>query len=205
MFERVDKTLLTTTIILLISGLVIFGSAALGVLASNEVKFYAVIKTQLVYALLGGSFALFLGASIPYQVYKKYAYHLFGAALALTALVFVPGLQMYHGGAHRWIDIGPFSLQPSEALKFAFVIAVAYWCTAYRQLFREAKYGLYPYLAAAGAVSLILLSQPDFGTYLVIMTASFVTYFVGGARKKHIITLILSGLIGFMLLVSFRP
>lgn len=205
MFDRVDKPLLITIVILLLSGLIIFGSAALGVLAVNEVKFYGVIKTQLIYALIGGSIALTIGATVPYQFYKKYAYHLFGLALFVTSLVFVPGLQMYHGGAHRWITIGPFSLQPSEALKFAFVVFVAFWCTKYRHLFADKRYGLYPYLGAAGLVSLILLSQPDFGTYLVIMTASFVTYFVGGARKKHIYTLIIAGIVGFLLLISLRP
>ena len=62
MFDRVDKTLLITTVFLLIFGLVVFGSASLGVLASNEAKFYAVIKNQLVYALVGGSVALFIGS-----------------------------------------------------------------------------------------------------------------------------------------------
>lgn len=205
MFERSDKPLLIVTIVLLIFGLIIFGSAALGVLAVNEAKFYAVIKTQLIYALVGGTIALCLGASIRYSFYARYAYHLFFAALLLTALVFIPGLQAYHGGAHRWIDIGSFSLQPSEALKFAFVAAVAFWCTKYRSLFRESKYGLIPYLVALGLVSLLLLAQPDFGTYFVIALASFVTYFVGGARKKHLYTLIGCGIIGMILLVSVRP
>lgn len=205
MFERVDKTLLTTILILLLCGLVIFGSAALGVLAVNEIKFYAVIKTQLIYALIGGTFALCLGAFIPYKFYMKYAYFMFAGALLVTSMVFIPGLQRYHGGAHRWIDIGSFSLQPSEALKFAFVVIVACWCTRYRHMFKDIKYGLLPYLVAAGLVSVLLLSQPDFGTYLVIMSASFVTYFVGGARKKHIYTLIISGIIGMVLLVSLRP
>lgn len=205
MFDRADKTLLTTTIILLLAGLVIFGSAALGVLSVNEVKFYAVLKMQLIYALIGGSLALFIGAATPYGFYRKYAYILFGFALFMTSLVFIPGLQRYHGGAHRWIDVGFFSLQPGEMIKFTFVAAVAMWCTRYRHLFRNMKYGLLPYLLASGAVSLLLLSQPDFGTYLVIMTASFVTYFVGGARKKHIYTIFIAALIGGALLISFRP
>lgn len=205
MFEKVDKTLLGTIVLLLLSGLIIFGSASLGVLAVNEVKFYSVIKTQLVYALIGGSFALALGAFIPFQLYKKHATSLFIIALVFTALVFVPGLSVYHGGAHRWIDIGSFSVQPSEALKFAFVVIVAYWCTKYRLLFKDWRYGLLPYVVGAGFVSGILLMQPDFGTYLVIMTAGFVTYFVGGARKKHIYILVACGLLGFIALVSVRP
>lgn len=205
MFERVDKPLLITVILLLAFGLVIFGSAALGVLAVNEAKFYSVIKTQLVYALVGGSVALALGAWIPYRFYFKYAYYLFGGALFATMLVFVPGLQMYHGGAHRWITVGSFSVQPSEALKFAFVILVAYWCTKYRSYFRKPLYGLIPYVVLLCVISFIMLAQPDFGTYLVILSASFVTYFVGGARKKHIYTLIAGGIIGIIILISLRP
>lgn len=205
MFKRVDKPLFFTLIILLASGLVIFGSAALGVLASNEIKFFSVIKTQLVYALLGRGLALCLGASIPYAFYRKYAYVLFGAALVITLGVFVPGLSRYHGGAHRWIDVGPFSLQPSEALKFAFVALVAYWCTKYRSMFKDWRYGFLPYMLSLFVVSVLLLAQPDFGTYMVIVGASFITYFIGGARKRHIQYLIISGLLGFVLLVLVRP
>jgi cell division protein FtsW len=187
------------------SGLVVFGSAALGVLASNEVKFFAVVKTQLIYALLGGGFALCMGVIIPYSVYKKYAYVIFSLAVLITILVFVPGLSRYHGGAHRWIDVGPFSLQPSEALKFGFVVFVAYWCTYYRSFFKDWKYGFLPYLISLGIVTVLLLAQPDFGTYLVIVGASFITYFVGGARKRHIQYLFLCAVIGFLLLILIRP
>lgn len=205
MFERVDKTLLVSIIILLVVGLVMFGSAALGVLAVNEAKFYSIIETQLIYALIGGTFALCLGAVIPYKWYKKYAFIFFGIASVITALVFVPGLSQYHGGAHRWIDLGPVSFQPSELLKFTFVLVVAFWCSKYRNYFKDWRYGLFAYILSAGLVSVILLLQPDFGTYLVIMTASFITYFVGGARRNHIISLIVIALLGGALLVTFRP
>lgn len=205
MFKAVDKVLLITVVLLLVSGLIIFGSAALGVLAINETKFYSIIKTQLIYALLGGGFALYLGMTIPYLWYKKNAYLFFILALFLTSLVFVPFLSRYHGGAHRWIDIGSFTIQPSEMLKFSFVSFIAFWCTKYRNFFKDWKYGLLPYLISGGLVSLILLAQPDFGTYLIIMSASFITYFVGGARKKHIQILFIGAIIGFVVLIMVRP
>lgn len=204
-FRGVDKTLLISVVLLLLSGLVIFGSAALGVLAVNEAKFFGVIKNQLIFALVGGGVALVVGASVPYFLYKKYSYVFFIGALIFTSLVFVPGLSRYHGGAHRWIDIGSFSLQPSEALKFATVIMVAYWCTTYRHLFKNWKFGFLGYAVIAGCVSVVLLAQPDFGTYLVIVGASFFTYFVGGARKKHIIWLGGFAIVGFILLILMRP
>ena len=205
MFERVDKILFFTICILLISGLIIFGSAALGVLATNEVKFFSIVKTQFIYSLIGGGLALCIGAYIPYNLYKKYAYVLFSCALVLTTLVFIPYFSRYHGGAHRWIDIGSFSLQPSEALKFSFVVLVATWCTIYRNYFRNWKYGLLPYLLSLALVTGIVVAQPDFGTYIVIAGASFITYFVGGARKRHIQYLFLCGLLGFTVLILVRP
>lgn len=205
MFEKIDKTLLIVVIVLLMSGLVIFGSAALGVLSVNEAKFYSVIKTQLIYALCGGGLVLYLGIHIPYMLYKKYAYVFFSFALIATTLVFVPALTRYHGGAHRWIDVGFFTVQPSEILKFGFVIAVASWCATYRNKFKDWRYGLLPYLIAVVLVSAILLAQPDFGTYLIIMTASLVTFFVGGARKRHMQILAVSGLVGIIILITLRP
>ncbi|MBP6888159.1 MAG: cell division protein FtsW [Candidatus Pacebacteria bacterium] len=205
MFEKVDKPLLVSIVLLLVSGLVFFGSAALGVLAVNEIKFFSVIKTQLIYAVVVGGAALSLGTLISYHWYKKYAYVFFGLALLVTSLVFVPGLSRYHGGAHRWIDIGSFSLQPSEALKFGFVLVIAFWCAKYRNYFKDWKYGFLPYFIGASLVTVLLLAQPDFGTYMVIMGASFVTFFVGGARKRHIYYLVIAGLVGFVLLVSVRP
>lgn len=205
MFSRVDKPLLITVIIFLASGLLFFGSAALGVLATNEAKFYSVVENQLIYALLGGSIALCIGATIPYTLYKKYAYILFGAALFLTGLVFVPGLSVYHGGAHRWIDVGPITIQTSEFLKFSFVVFIAFWCSTYRSQFKNWKYGLLPYVAGSFLVTLLVLLQPDFGTYFVIMVSSFLTYFVGGARKKHIYILALGAIVGLVLLLAVRP
>lgn len=205
MFDRIDKKLFVTVLIVLFFGLVIFGSAALGLLTSNEAKFYSVVETQLIYALIGGALALLIGIYLPYKFYEKHAYAIFGASLVFTALVFMPGLSSYHGGAHRWIDLGAFSVQPSEALKLAFVIVVAAWCTKYRSVFKNWKYGLLPYLVGTGLVSILLLLQPDFGTYLVIVSSSFVVYFVGGARKKHMYALVLLCLVGFVTLIAVRP
>lgn len=204
-FAKTDKILLFTTICLVIFGVFIFGSAALGVLSVNESKFYSILETQLIYALVGGIAILFLGTIINFKLYEKFAYYFFGFGLFLTSLVFVPGIQMYHGGAHRWIHIGSFSVQPSELLKFVFIIVVAMWCTKYGQYFKTIKYGLLPYLGFVGVVALIMLLQPDFGTFLIMLAGSFVVYFVGGASFKHIGLLLATGILGFLLLISVRP
>ncbi len=204
-FAKTDKVLLFTTMCLMVFGIFIFGSAALGVLSVDEGKFYSILENQLIYALIGGLGALFLGTVITFKLYEKFAYYIYGFGLLFTSLVFVPGIQMYHGGAHRWIHIGSLSLQPSEFLKFAFVIMIAMWCTKYAHYFKTIKHGIIPYLFFAGLTGGIMLLQPDFGTFLVMFAGSFAVYFIGGANFKHIGLLIVAGILGFILLVSVRP
>lgn len=203
--HKVDKPLLITILVLLFFGLIIFSSAALGVLSSNEVKFYSVIETQLVYALTGGLAALFLGSIIPFNFYRKYAYYIFGISLFLTILVFIPFLSMYHGGAHRWISIGPLTVQPSEALKFGFVIFMAMWCATYRKFFGDFRFGLIPFLLSSAVISLIMLKQPDLGTLLIILFAGFAVYFTGGARMRHISLVFGLGLFSLILVILISP
>ncbi len=203
--NKVDKPLLVTILILLFFGLVIFSSAALGVLSSNEVKFYSVIETQLVYALIGGLAVLFFGSIIPFNFYKKYAYHIFGFALFLTVLVFIPGLSIFHGGAHRWISIGPLTLQPSEALKFGFVIFMAMWSATYRKLFKDFRFGLVPFILSSVIISLIMLKQPDLGTLLVILFSGFAVYFSGGARMRHLLTIFGIGTFALVSIILLSP
>ena len=202
---RFDKPLFISILLLALSGLLIFGSAALGVLSVNEIKFYSIVKSQFIFAVLGGSVALFAGLTINPKFYKKYATSLFVTTLILTVCVFIPGLSVYHGGAHRWIDIGPLSIQPSEFLKFTLVVFVAYWCSTFKKYFDLYSFGFFGYTIPLALVTILMLLQPDFGTYLVIFCSSFIVYYVGGAKLKHIGILLLSAFIGFTLLIAVRP
>ncbi len=200
-----DRPLLFATLLLAFSGLLIFGSAALGVLATNEAKFYSIIKSQFIFALFGGSIALFIGIVINPLIFKKYAIHILLFTLLLTVFVFVPGFSVYHGGAHRWIDIGPLSVQPSELIKFSFVSFMAYWVSAYRKYFSNYVFGLLGYVIPLSLITILLLLQPDFGTYLVIFCSSFIVYFVGGATRKHVAILLGVAMTGFIILILARP
>lgn len=202
---RFDKPLFFAILILLFGGLLIFGSAALGVLSVNESKFYSIIKSQFIFALLGGVFALFIGIIINPLFFKKYATLIFILSVIITVGVFIPGLSVYHGGAHRWIDLGPFSIQPSEFIKFTLMSFVAYFASTYKKYYKHISFGFFGYVIPLGVVTVLMLSQPDFGTYLVIFCASFVVYYIGGAEYKYIGILLLTAIVGFGLLILVKP
>ena len=81
-------------------------------------------------------------------------------------------------GAHRWLDLGPASLQPSEFLKPGFVVASA-WFLAEGARDRDFPGGLVN-LAAYGACSLVLLAQPDYGQWILLTAIWGTMFFIAG-------------------------
>lgn len=202
---KVDKVLLISIAVLVVIGIIIFLSASLGILPNNELKFFSVIKSQLIYVFLFGSLALYLGSKIDYKYYKKFAPTIFILALLFSLTVFIPGLSFYYNGAHRWIHIFSISIQPSEVLKFASVVFIAFLASRYEKYFDNIKVGLLPFAVFVLLIGGVLLLQPDFGTFLIIFLPAFIVYFVGGARWRDIIILFLAGLLAFFVLIEARP
>ncbi len=202
---RVDKPLLISILILAIGGFFIFSSASLGLLARDGARFSNVAFTQTFYGLFLGTIALLITYRIPYLFWKKHALSLLGAALALTVLVFVPYFGFEHGGAKRWVVLGSFSFQPSEFLKIGFIFYVAAWIASIKHNIKTFRFGLLPFMISIGVVGGILLSQPDTDTFFVIFVASVAMFFVGGARKRDVVIILLIALIGFATIAMTRP
>jgi len=99
---------------------------------------------------------------------------------------------------YRWIrlSIGGYdlpSIQPSELCKLAFIIALA-WYLRYKSNYRKLKALIGPFLLTLFPMILILL-EPDLGTVLLMMPILFIMLFVAGARVKHLLIIILLGLL----------
>jgi len=98
---KIDKVLLIAILFLLLLGIIIFLSASLGILSSNELKFYSIIKSQIIYVFILGILALYLGHVINYKYYKKFALHIFILTFLFSFSTIVPGLAFKHNGAAR--------------------------------------------------------------------------------------------------------
>jgi cell division protein FtsW len=194
-------------IVLLISvlGLLSFVSASLGILAKSETKFYGVLFNQLVFGFVGGLIALWLTAKIPYLFWRKHAFYIFIASLVLTAAVFVPHLGFSHGGARRWLSLGPVSFQPAELLKIGFIIYLSSWLAWTQKKQQEVKYKIAPLIVLLGIVAAILLRQPDTKSLILITVASCGMLFVSGVAWKKILMVIGIGIVGIAAVAFFRP
>jgi rod shape determining protein RodA len=120
------------------------------------------VRNQAAFAALG--VALMIGlAFVDYHVWQRWAIPLY----ALTVLLLIFILLKGHAelGAQRWIEIGPFSFQPSEFAKVSLAIAVA--AILARGEFKKLQELWLP-LVAVAIPALLILKQPDLGTTLVI-------------------------------------
>jgi rod shape determining protein RodA len=124
------------------------------------------VYVQQVYWLVFGGIIATLVAAIDYRHYERLGYALYGFGIVLLVLVFILGRDIR--GSSRWINIGSFSLQPSEFMKLFLIIALAkYLHDDPKSEGRTLKDLAVPALIVAVPMVLVL-KQPDLGTALIL-------------------------------------
>ena len=152
-----------------------------------------------------GAILFWWALRFPYQFFHRYAFYIFCATLLFTAAIFVPGVGAEHGGATRWIYLGPFSVQPAEFLKIGFVFYFAAWLSAVKTQVTSLAFGLVPLVIMMGLVGFLLLKQPDTGTFAVILGTALAMFIAGGAPWRYTATLGAGAFLGVTLLAVLRP
>lgn len=135
---------------------------------------------------------------IGYQQIGRFAWIWYGVCLLLlTYLVMerLTGLDVpfvnRQRAAWRWIRLGPITLQPSELMKIAYVLVLA-WYLRYRRNYRTFRGLVMPFVLALIPMGLIKL-QPDLGTVLLFLPVLFAMLFAAGAKLKHLLVIIVLG------------
>lgn len=200
--KHVDRILLGIVLTLVGGGFFIFSSASLGLLARGGASFSSVAFTQAVLGIGGGLLAMFLMSRIHYRIWRRFAFYIFIIGILLSLMVFVPGLGFEHGGARRWIDIGGFSFQPTEALKIAFVIYMATWFSRARRAADDFWQSTVPFLASAAVVGVIMLLQRDTDTFLIMLAAGASMFFVKSGRWRDLLLMGIAAAVLIAILAS---
>ncbi len=200
MRKSIDVPFLVVLCALLLSGLLIFTSAALSLLAQDGgATFKSVTISQLLLGLVLGSVALVFFARIDYRLWRPYTIYFFCFALFLTLLTFVPHIGLSLKGASRWIVVGPVSFQPEEILKFATIMLLAAIYSAKLKSVPTFIGGIGPLALVGGSAAAILLAQPNTAGVIIIGMASVAVLFAAGGKLAHIGLL---ALIGVLVLVG---
>jgi rod shape determining protein RodA len=144
---------------------------------------------------------MFLVAQVPPQRLMSFAVPLYVAGVALLVAVAIFGIT--RKGATRWLNVGVTVIQPSEILKIAMPLMLAWW-------FQKREGQLRPLdFIVAGLLLVVpvalIMKQPDLGTSLLVLAAGLSVIFFAGLSWKLIIPPVVLAVVGMVLLVIFEP
>jgi rod shape determining protein RodA len=133
---------------------------------------------------------LFVVAQVPPHKLQQLAAPLYTAGVILLIATALFGIT--RKGAMRWLDIGPLVIQPSEILKIATPLMLAWWFQK-----REGQLRVSDFLIATALLAVpvaLVVKQPDLGTALLILFGGiYVIFFAGLSWKLVVPVLVLLG------------
>jgi len=178
---RVDRRAIGVTALLVLVGLVILYSAS----APFSLRHYGsdtyMLLKQFIAAIAGAG-ALVFFALFDYRRVAAMGSLLLIGATGLTLLTILPlGL-----GDGRWLNLGPFAVQPTEFVKFALIVYLAGAIARKGETIRSFRTGVLPFLVVLAVLGAIVLNQPDLGMLLNYGALTIALLFVGGAKVWHL-------------------
>lgn len=188
-----DLSLLIVVIMLTIFGLMmVYDSSIIQAFRDfGDSNYY--IRQQLIWSVLG-AVTLFFFFNFPYQNLKKFARIALIGSFILLIAVFIPGLGVTAGGAHRWLSLGAFNLQPAEVFKFSVVIALATFFE------KRTSLGFYLIVLVVGVLLMGVL-QRDLGSAIVFAVTTTIIYIAAGGTVWKLILALPVGLLGGLVLI----
>ncbi len=172
---------------LVVLGLVMILSASSVTSFTSYGSSFYFFKRQLMWAAVGtGAFVFF--AWRDYRRLQGWGYGAYLFAMALLIAVLIPGVGVHRGGSVRWLDLGPFSFQPSELAKLALILFAADILSRKpERCLKKFSHTLIPLMPAIGLLTLLVMLQPDLGTTVLLGAICICMLFVAGAPALHLI------------------
>ncbi|MEY3271729.1 MAG: hypothetical protein RLZZ341_630 [Pseudomonadota bacterium] len=141
---------------------------------------------------------IFLVAQVPPQKLERLAVPLY--VLGVVLLLAVEFFGVTRKGATRWLDVGVTVIQPSEILKIALPLMLAWWFQK-----REGQLRVADFLVAALLLAvpvLLIAKQPDLGTALLVMAAGVFVIFFAGLSWRLVVPVLVLIVVGIVTIVA---
>lgn len=200
----IDIILLSSSLLLSVFSLIMIYSTT-GVVALERFGDpYFYVKRQAI-AVFIGLLALLLLSKTSINQLRKIAPVCFVLALLLVALTFIPGIGRTGGGAQRWLNLPFISFQPAELAKILFVVFIAdYFARKQDKLGALVPAVVIPLFYVA-LLAALLLKQPDFGSFAIILGVTFIMIVAVGVRLRFFLYGLIPALAGLITLVIVSP
>ena len=174
----VDRLMFFGLLLLMGAGLVLSLAASPPVAARYNLEPFYFVRRQ-AFLLLPAVAIMFAASTLTPKQIRRASLVIFLTGIAMMAVILVTGPEIK--GAKRWLELGPFSLQPSEFVKPAFVVLTAW-------LFNEAQKrrdipGIQLAVALYAVFAVLLVMQPDFGQTLLVTLVWGALVFMAGMQS----------------------
>lgn len=183
----VDRGLLISVTMLIGLGLVMMMSASIAVAEKNFGNIYFFLNRQLVFLCLGVVVALIV-YRIKTSVWQHIGAKLLPVVMLLLVAVLLPVIGKEVNGSHRWINLGPVSLQVSEMAKLIMIMYMAGYLVRHgKDLAYSPSYKpLFIPLIVLGITDGLLMLEPDFGSVVVLTATGMAMLFLGGVKLTRL-------------------
>ncbi|MDP8235052.1 MAG: rod shape-determining protein RodA [Candidatus Erginobacter occultus] len=186
--KYLDWILLAAVLVLAGLGATVIYSASYQLRLLSGVHY---LQRQLVWIVLGLLVFLVLALS-DYRKLVAGAYFLTAVTTFLLVVIVLLGETRF--GARRWIQVGGFTVQPSEFAKITLILMLARYLAGRFDRRDRWSYVLVPCLLAA-VPAVLILKQPDLGTAIIFLPVTIGMIFAAGGKGKQILALVLIVLI----------
>jgi cell division protein FtsW len=205
--QEIDPLLLWPALGLLFFGLVMVYSSSIAMAEGSRFTGYQstyFLFRHGIYVALGLAGAL-LAFQVPLRLWQQVSMALFVVGFVLLIIVLIPHLGRSVNGAQRWIGFGPVNLQPSEFMKLFAVLYAADYTTRKLGDMASFRRGFVPMAGVMVLVGALLLREPDFGAFVVIVSIAIGILFLGGINARLFSVLLLVMAVAFVILIWSSP
>lgn len=179
-----DGWVLGIALILLTLGLVMVASASIGIADRQFGNPMHYFTRQGVFAALGLALGFALWR-VPLVVWERSGRGLILLSVAVLGALLIPGIGHTVNGSVRWIALGPFNVQPSEAVKLFALIYLAGYLVRRREVVRSTLGGFLRPMGLLAVLVVLLLLEPDFGAAAVLLATALGMMWLGGVPFWH--------------------
>lgn len=183
---EMDQALIWVAACLLALGLVMVFSATIALPDSPRFAHlspYNFLLGQLKWMVIG-LIAAALAFQVPMLWWERASPWIFAAMLTLLIAVLLPGVGVVYNNARRWINFGAFTFQPAELLKVVTPLYVAGYMVRRIESGDGFVRTVFPLVGIVGLLGILLMKQPDMGTFIVIAIIALGILWLGGVNWR---------------------
>ena len=197
------SVLLASVSCLMVLSLVMVASASIPFANMHDMDQLYFFKHQLMYMSMG-----LVAGFMAYKIRLLWMYDMLSLASALMMVILLLIATLLFGdainGSKRWIEIGSFNFQVAELAKLVMVMFTADYVVRRGNEVRQGYGGIFRMGLLVTVLVGLFLSQPDFGSLVIIIGVILAIFFVAGAPWSQSVFLLIAGCIGAAYAVMFQ-